>query len=417
MPPSEDQAQHERREHHGQGENGRDNGNGKTPSLRDHTEREGGHVLDDAVKSLRTRWGRALHMHRILREDEREMEEFTRREIDSCIEAVRRDLVNTLGISDAAALKRVRNTRMLRDRDQLRETFAPHRQLHNRIREKLQSDEEQGMTKDDFYDHVRATESPVDDWILETYPDETNEILETEDDEERGKKCAELAKRIRRDIREGEVEVPERFGNIAGDKVSQYVFLLHAYGGFINARFAPLPREVVNGVFGHMPDEGTMEGIFQDRKKLRDLPDAQTSSLRVIVGGREVHAYGADAVLEQVRQIQRELPGARIVQVHQLKDEEVAVALRKLGEGMVVEGVARQDGSDIAIVGKEGDAVEVRGLQNVGQEEFLRHPMRYLSHEIRFVAEGDEEEEEWDEEDEAEGEQPGEAGQPSAART
>lgn len=359
--------------------------NGDVTSMRERVERAGERVLSDDIKQFRTRLWKALQIQEVLRNDEREMETFTTNEIEKAIDRARNDLIENIGISEDIVNQRVERARNMRDEDQMRETFAPHRHLHNRIREKLQSDEQEGMSREDFYEHVRSTSSPVDDWLLHTYRDESDDILATEDDGERERKCSELAKRIRREIGERRVDVPQHLGRNPADRIAQYVFLLNIYGGYINTYFMPLPKEVVNGIFGHMPDDETMQGIYEDKKRIQRLPDAPSSSIRVIVGGKEVQAYGADAVLRQIEEVQKDNPGARIVHVHQLKDAEVIEALRKMGEGRKIVGKAREKDVEVEVIGKENGEVDVRGIVGVDGRAFIRNPMKYLSHSLKFV--------------------------------
>lgn len=300
-----------------------------------------------------------------------------------------------MGVSPEEVEGRLRHRRHESDGKQFRRSCEPYRDLHDNVLQKLLTERPDGMSIEDMITFVQRTDSLPNNWIVNEYPEDINQLICTDPSEVAGLSAALEEKICARFNDNPDEPIPEGFDeSVFKDQVRQSIVDIRTTCGGHRHNLLPLPPMTLYGLLGRVPSAQEMLRVFDGEGNKRgyeflgDLEglDPEHGSIQVTVGAQLVDRYGLEALITEIRP--HVDAGARIVSVHFRTDDNVSNLLKHMQGGNTLLGKARQGGTGVEVHATDTEAVEVCGLpEDVTSEEFLARPMFYLAHEFDVVNE------------------------------
>jgi len=328
--------------------------------------------------SFSERFQHAVTSFRLLTDFRVNLTEFLH-EIEEKIDQAKAALME-IGLPSDAIEQRLKTARNERDHRLHQHTFAHYRAMHEGVRARLSADEPVGMTQDAFRRFVLGNGVKIHAWVYEQFANDIKRVIDAPP-EQADAILSEVRDTVHDFVIAHSNQVPDDLKPVTTEKIELFFEALRPFAGIDKKYFIPLPKAAVDGMLGVMVDGPQMQELFTDFAKIKNLP--REASIRVIVAGKEISAYGSEAVFQQVSPYCAAPVSAHIVMAHYRTDNDVSNMLTLMTEGQCVRATARGNNADVTIFAQDGDHVRIEGL-NVSEAEFLKHPMKYINHTFEF---------------------------------
>lgn len=280
-------------------------------------------------------------------------------------------------------MKQSADRRIERQKTQI---YTPFIHIHRAVMAKLIGDKSEKTTVGDFEYLAECvmflgSQGPEMAWVAKQYSNELKQVIRSENEQDYGQAMEALVSAIASHPSAGTEQMPDALKYMPSREVLRE-FLSSTQIGVLSmqdrSQLGNVAKAVVPGLFGHMPNN--LDGMTNDHEQLKQLDEAKTSSLRVVIDYHVIEAYGVDALLAKIAPYK----GKQILMVHQKKDSEVGHMLEFLNEGDTVTTTMRNTNETVVFEGLETDLV--RMLDNKAapagcpdMKELCAHPLKYIN--------------------------------------